>query len=97
MNAAAPWAAVEGSKVAPDRSLTQGLVRHPSHESGRGVTFPLDETHSSIGGFGNVQAKVETGVSGAEGQATEVAGFRNEGGMCNHKGESFRPLGWRSG
>jgi len=35
IHAATPRAAVEGAKVVPDRSLTQGLVCHPRHESGR--------------------------------------------------------------
>ncbi len=66
MNAAAPRAAVEGSQIVPDRCLTQGLVFHPRHESGRCMGFPLDETHSPVMGFGNVQAKVEARVTGAE-------------------------------
>jgi hypothetical protein len=66
MNSAAPRSAVEGSKVAPDRRRCQGLVVHPRHESGRGVTFPLDETHSSVERLGDVQAEVEAPVAGAE-------------------------------
>jgi hypothetical protein len=81
MNAATPWAAVEGSKVAPDRRFTQGLVRHPGHESGRGVTFPLDETHSSVMGLGDVQTEVEACVAGAEREPSEVVELRNEVGM----------------
>lgn len=81
MNAAAPRSAVEGSKVAPDRRLTQGLVRHPSHESGRCVTFPLDETHSSIPGLGDVEPEVEARVAGTEREPSEVVELRNEVGM----------------
>ncbi len=44
---ATPRLAVERRKVVPDRSLIQGLVFHPRHESGRGIGFPLDVTHSS--------------------------------------------------
>jgi len=66
MKAAAPRAAVEGSKIVPDSRLTQGLVRHPCHESGRGMALPLDETYSSILGLGDVQAEIEAGVAGAE-------------------------------
>ena len=65
MNAAAPRAAVEGGKVAPDSSLTQGRVCHPRHESGRSMSFPLDVTYSSIGGFGDMDAEIEPGVAGA--------------------------------
>ncbi|MEO7187721.1 MAG: hypothetical protein ABIW58_04855 [Sphingomicrobium sp.] len=80
MNAAAPSSAVKGSKIVPDKRLTQGLVRHPGHESRRCVTFPLDESHSSVSRFGDVQAEVETGVARAERDAAEVARFRDEAG-----------------
>ena len=33
---AAPWSAVEGCKVVPDRCRIQGFVFHPRHESGCG-------------------------------------------------------------
>lgn len=66
MNAAAPRSAVEGSQVTPDRSLIQGRVRHPGHESGRGMGFALDETNSAMSGFGDGQAKVEPAVSGTQ-------------------------------
>lgn len=42
MNAAAPRAAVEGSKVAPDSSLRQAAVSHARREGRRGVGLPLD-------------------------------------------------------
>lgn len=75
MNATAPRSTVEGSEVTPDRRLIQGLVRHPCHESGRSVAFPLDETNSSISRLGDVEAQVEASVAGAEGQAPEIIGF----------------------
>lgn len=81
MNAAAPRSAVEGSKVVPDRRLTQGLVRHPRHESGRGVTFPLDETHSSISRLGDMQSEIEAGITRAEGDSPEFVALRQESGM----------------
>lgn len=65
MNSAAPRSAVEGSQIVPDRRWSQGLVSHPRHESGCRVCFPLDETHSSIGGFGDMDAEVKAGVAGA--------------------------------
>jgi hypothetical protein len=75
MNSAAPWSAVEGSKVVPDSSLSQGLVAHPGHESGRRVGFPLDVTHSPIVWLGDVDAEVEAAVSGAEGEPAELSGL----------------------
>lgn len=65
MNAAAPSSRVEGSQIVPDRRLTQGLVFHPRHESGRRMAFPLDESHSSISGLGDVKAEVESTVASA--------------------------------
>lgn len=76
MNAAAPRSAVEGSQIVPYRRFSQGRVCHPRHESGRCMGFPLDVTHSAISGLGDVQAEVETAVSGAKGKAGEIAGFR---------------------
>lgn len=65
MNPAAPRPAVEGSQIVPYRRVSQGLVRHPRHESGRRMGFPLDVTDSSISRLGDVQAEVEPAVSGA--------------------------------
>lgn len=76
MNAAAPRSAVEGSKVVPDRRLTQGRVIHPRHESGRSMGVALDITHSAISGFGDMEAEVEPAISGAERKSGELAGFR---------------------
>ena len=66
MNAVAPWAAVKRSQVVPDRRWLHGRFFHPGHESGRSVGFPLDITHSSIGGFGDSEAKLKPAISGAE-------------------------------
>jgi hypothetical protein len=73
--AAAPRAAVEGSEIVPDRRRSQCLVFHPRHESGRGVTFPLDVTNSSVGGLCDMQAEIESGIAGAERQAGERPAF----------------------
>jgi hypothetical protein len=73
MNLAAPWAAVEGSEIVPDRRAIQGLVCHPGHESGRCVGLPLDETDSAIGRLGDLDSKLETAVTCAEGKPGEWA------------------------
>jgi hypothetical protein len=78
MNATAPSSAVKGSKVVPDRRLTQGLVLHPRHESGRRMALPLDESHSSVGRLCDVQAEVEAAVPGTKRDAPEVACFSDE-------------------
>ena len=80
MNAAAERAAVEGSKVVPDRRRCQGLVAHPRHERGRSVALPLDESHSAISGLGDMQAEIEAGVAGTERDPPEVSGFTGEAG-----------------
>ncbi len=88
MNAAAPRPAVEGSQIVPDRSRSQGRVRHPGHESGRGETVSLDMAHSSIAGFGNVQAKVEASDTGAKADAAKAV--MSVGGMKSHTQYPFR-------
>lgn len=70
---AAPRSAVEGANVVPDRRAIQGRVFHPRHERGRSKGFPLDVTHSSISGVGDVHAEVETSGSGAEGQSEQAS------------------------
>jgi hypothetical protein len=76
MNAATPWPAIKGFKVIPDRCLIQGRVAHPRHESGRSMGFPLDETNSSISGLCDMQAKIQTAISGAEGDSVELVAGR---------------------
>jgi hypothetical protein len=70
---AAPRSAIEGANVVPDRRAIHGRVLHPRHERGRRIGFPLDVTHSSISGVGDVQAEVETSGSGAEGQSEQAS------------------------
>ena len=71
---AAPWAAVEGSNVVPDRCRIQGRLFHPCHENGRGVGFPFDMAHSSISGQGDGEPEVEPASAGAEREAEQVSG-----------------------
>lgn len=66
MNAVAPWSAVEGLEIVPDRRRLQGLVLHPGHEGGRSVGFPLDETNSPVSGLGDREAELEPTIPGAE-------------------------------
>lgn len=71
MNAAAPCAALEGSQIVPNRRRCQGRVIHPRHESGRRMSFPLDESHSAISWLGNMQAEIEARISCAERDAAK--------------------------
>lgn len=69
---AAPWSAVEGGNVVPDRCRIQGLVCHPRHESGCCEGFPLDVTHSPVSGTGDVEPEVEPAGTGAQGEAVQA-------------------------
>lgn len=88
MNAAAPRAAVERSQIVPDRSRSQGRVRHPRHESGRGETVSLDMAHSAISGLCEMQAEIEPSDAGAKADAAKVVMF--SGGMKSHTRGPFR-------
>jgi hypothetical protein len=66
IHAATPRATVEGGEVRPDRSLIQGLVCHPRHESGRCVGVPFNVSHGAGGDSGESQCELESAVSGAE-------------------------------
>lgn len=66
MYSVAPWVAVEGVEVVPDRCLIQGLVFHPCHESGRRVTVPFNVSHGSYVESGESQSEFEAAVSRAE-------------------------------
>jgi hypothetical protein len=85
MKAAAPWSAIKGCKIVPYRRRCQGRVIHPRHESGRCMGFALDVTHTAISGLGDVQAKVEPAISGAERQTGKLVAGIAVGGICNHK------------
>jgi len=87
MNAAAPRSAVEGSQIVPDRSRSQGLVRHPRHESGRGETVSLDMTYSSVSGLCEMQAEIQSSDTGAKADAAKVV--MSLGGMKSHTGRPF--------
>ena len=78
IHASTPRCAVEGFEIVPDRSAIQGLVRHPRHEDGRGIGFPLDVTNGAGSGDGKMHGQVEPADSGAE---------RKDGkgsGTCSH-------------
>jgi hypothetical protein len=69
---AAPRAAVETGNVVPDKSLIQGRVFHPRHESGCGEGFPFDMAHSTISGDGDGKPEVEPARAGTEGEAKQA-------------------------
>jgi hypothetical protein len=75
IHTAAPRSAVEGAHVRPDRSIIQGLVRHPGHESGRSMCVPLDEANSPVSGFGDGESQLQAARSGAEGKSRKGKGM----------------------
>lgn len=80
VHSAAPWAAVEGSNVVPDRCRIQGRLFHPRHENGRGVGFPFDMAHSSISGQGDGEPEVQPACTGTEREAEQVSGSASASG-----------------
>jgi len=57
----------EGLDVIPDRSVIQGRIRHPRHESGRGVGFPFDVHHGAYpSAEGELDGEAEHAASGAK-------------------------------
>jgi hypothetical protein len=72
MNAAAPRSAVEGFEIVPNRRRCQGRVFHPRHESGRRMSFPLDESHSPISRLCDMQAEIEACISCTERDSAKV-------------------------
>lgn len=77
IHAATPRAAVEGAHVRPERSLIQGLVDHPGHESGRSVCVPLDKANSPVFWLCDVQAEFEPASSGTEGESIKAGGMKS--------------------
>lgn len=78
---AAPRAAVEGFKIVPYRRRIQCLVFHPRHESGRGMCFALDESHSPISGFSEQKAEIKASISGAKRDPGAWSGAKYSFGM----------------
>lgn len=93
MNLAAPWAAVEGSEIVPDRRMIQGRVCHPGHESGRCMGLPFDETDSAISRLGDREPELETAIACAKGEAGKLASI---GGKNSHNCRLRWQLIWRS-
>lgn len=70
IHSSTPRCTVERGEVRPDRSLIQGLVCHPRHESGRCVGVPLNMSHGAGADSGEPQGELEASVAGAEMEGT---------------------------
>lgn len=72
---AAPWAAVKGGNVVPDRRRIQPALRHARDQDRHRIGFPLDETDGSGGtpeaGEEAGDAELEPGAAGEESEAVE--------------------------
>ncbi|GAA0774784.1 hypothetical protein GCM10009077_11070 [Roseibium denhamense] len=66
MNLSTPRSTVEGGNIVPQRRWIQGLVFHPRHEGACSEGFPLDVTNSSISGFCDMEAELQTSNACAE-------------------------------
>lgn len=64
-----PCTTVEGVQVRPDRSWSQGCVRHARDQNRGGECFPLHETDRARR-HGKSDSEVEAADSGAEGEGT---------------------------
>lgn len=87
MNAAAPRAAVEGSKVRPDRRRMKPPALHRRDQSGSGAGFPLHVSDRAMSGFDKVDADVEPADACAHADAVPGDGDaqgRNSGGIWSH-------------
>ncbi|WP_297180952.1 hypothetical protein [Thermomonas sp.] len=62
------------------------------------MSFPLDVTDSAISGLGDVDAEVEAGVAGAQGEAAQIvaAAMVGDRGTKSHKAGLRETLSWRS-
>lgn len=95
MNAAAPWSAVKGSQIVPDKSRSQGRICHPGHEDRRGETVSLDVANSVISGFSDAQTDIQSSDTGAKTEAAKA--FILRGGTNSHKDGSFPLAVWPRG
>jgi hypothetical protein len=63
---AAPWAAVEGSGIRPDRRRSQETLFHRRDQMSDGEGFPLHHSDGASAWNGELDGKVEASASGAE-------------------------------
>ncbi|MET3611732.1 hypothetical protein ABID16_000037 [Rhizobium aquaticum] len=71
MNLSTPRHAVEGGNIVPNRSVIQGRVSHPRHEGGRWENFPLNVADSTISGFCDMEADLQSSNASAEGKSVK--------------------------
>jgi len=70
---AAPWPAVEGSHITPDRRRSQETRFHRCDQMADREGFPLHHKDAASVRKGELDGKVEPAASGAEGNEIEAA------------------------
>jgi hypothetical protein len=68
---ATPGPAVEGSQIRPHRRWSQGSLLHAACQDFGAVGFPFNEADRARSGNGQLDAEVDAGDAGAEGQHVE--------------------------
>ena len=88
---AAPRSAVEGSGIAPHSGLSHETLFHRCHQVRDGEGFPLHHNDAASAGNCQLDSKVETAASGAEGEDIEALGMNSHihgipttGNAANH-------------
>lgn len=74
VNAATPCAAVEGSGIAPDRSVIQETRSHRCDQVRDGEGLPLHQTDAASAWKRQSDAEIEAASAGAEGEHVETPG-----------------------
>ncbi len=64
INFAAPWLAIEGSYIRPDRRRIQPSCFHMRNKEAGDIGFPLDSTNQLCCWFGKFEAKLKPTSSG---------------------------------
>jgi hypothetical protein len=76
INEATPWAAREGSHIAPDRRLSHETLAHRLDQMGDGEGFPLHQHDRASNWDCQLEAEVESSASGTKADDVEAAGDR---------------------
>jgi hypothetical protein len=79
---ATPWAAREGSHIAPDRRLSHETLAHRLNQMGDGEGFPLHHADDARTSDCQLKPEIEAAASGAK--ADDVESADDMPGICNH-------------
>lgn len=71
---ATPWAAVEGSGIAPHRRRSHETLLHRCNQMRDGEGFPLHHAHCSSARTCQLEAEIKPPPSGTEADVVEISG-----------------------